>query len=168
MTKFAEFVYGVTEYMIEFALKLLAEEMESYDTFLCEKKYLRPDWYIVRKGETTLMTSLGTLQYHKTLFRNKKTGEYEYFLDRVMGLEKYARMTEDAEERILDETVETSYEKGGSAVSISQEEVSRETVKNKLYALKFPKKENYPKEKKTKHCGMKYMNISKTLTSFLG
>ena len=118
MTKFAELVHGVTDCMIEFGLKLLAEDLESYDTFLCEKKYLRPDWYIVRKDERTLLTSLGTLHYHKTLFQNKKTGEYEYFLDRAMGLEKYVRITEDAEARILEETVQTSYEKGGSAVSI--------------------------------------------------
>ena len=148
MTKFAELVYGVTDCMIEFGLKLLAEELESYDTFLCEKKYLRSDWYIVRKDETTLLTSLGTLHYHKTLFQNKKTGAYEYFLDRVMGLEKHARMTEDAEAQILEEAVQTSYEKGGKAVSISSEEVSRETVKNKLHGLKFPKKETYPEEKK--------------------
>lgn len=148
MTKIAELVYGVTDCMVEFGLKLLEEELESYDTFLCKRRHLRPDWYIVRKDKTTLLTSLGTLHYQKTLFRNKKTGEYEYFLDRVMGLEEHARMTEDAEAQILEEAVQTSYEKSGKAVSISSEEVSRETVKNKLHALRFPKKENYPKEKK--------------------
>ena len=148
MTKIAELVYGVMDCMVEFGLKLLEEELESYDTFLCEKRYLRPDWHIVRKDETTLLTSLGTLRYHKTLFRNKKTGDYEYFLDRVMGLEKHARMTEDAEAGILEEAVQTSYEKGGKAVSILSEEVSRETVKNKLHALKFPKTENYPEKKR--------------------
>lgn len=148
MTKFAELVHGVTDCMMEFGLKLLAEELESYDTFLCEKKHLRPDWYIVRKDKTTLLTSIGTLHYHKTLFQNKKTGAYEYFLDRAMGLEKHARMTEDAEARILEEAVQTSYEKGGKSVSISEEEVSRETVKNKLHALKFPKKENNPQSRK--------------------
>ena len=148
MTKIAELVYGVTDCMVEFGLCLLAEELESYDTFLCKKKHLRPEWHIVRKDETTLLTSLGTLHYHKTLFRNKRTGEYEYFLDRAMGLEEHTRITEDAEARILEEAVQTSYEKSGKAVSISQEEVSRETVKNKLHKLKFPKKENYPEEKK--------------------
>ena len=140
MTKIAELVYGLTDCMVEFGLCLLAEELESYDTFLCEKKHLRTDWHIVRKDETTLLTSLGTLHYHKTLFRNKKTGEYEYFLDKVMGLEAHARMTEDAEARILEEAVQTSYEKSGKAVSLSKEEVSRETVKNKIHSLQFPKK----------------------------
>lgn len=148
MTKVAELIQGVTECMVEFGLSLLAEELENYDMFLCEKRHLRPDWYIVRKDETTLLTSLGTLHYHKTLFRNKKTGAYEYFLDRAMGLKEHARMTEDAEAHILEEAVQTSYEKGGKAVSISSEEVSRETVKNKVHALRFPKKENYPEQKK--------------------
>ena len=78
MTKFAELVYGVIDCMIEFGLRLLAEELENYDTFLCEKRHLRPDWYIVRKDETTLLTSLGILHYHKTLFQNKKTVDYLY------------------------------------------------------------------------------------------
>ena len=148
MTKVAELVYGVTDCVVKLGLKLLEEELESYDTFLCKKRYLHPDWHIVRKEETILLTSLGTLRYHKTLFRNRKTGEYEDFLDRVMGLEKHARMTEDAEAGILEEAVQTSYEKGGKAVSFSSEEVSRETVKNKLHALKFPKAENYPLKKR--------------------
>ena len=159
MTKIAELVYGVTDCMMEFGLCLLAEELESYDDFLCEKRHLRPNWYVVRNDETTLLTSLGTLHYHKTLFRNKKTGEYEYFLDRAMELESHTRITEDAEARILEEAVQTSYEKGGKVVSISKEEVSRETVKNKLHTLRFPKTENNSQEKKTKRCGMKYMNI---------
>ena len=149
MTKVAELVQGVTNCMIEFGLCLLAEELESYDSSICEKKYLRPDWYVVRKEEATILTSLGTLHYHKTWFRHKKTGVYECFLDRAMGLEPHARMTEDAEARILEEAVQTSYEKGGKNVSISSEEVSRETVKNKLHHLKFPKKETYPVEKKS-------------------
>ncbi len=149
LTKIAELVQGVTDCMIEFGLCLLAEELESYDTALCEKKSLRPDYYVVRKEKTTLLTSLGTLYYRKTLFQNQKTGTYEYLLDRVMGLAKYARMTEDAEARILEEAVETSYEKGGKNVSISSiEEVSRETVKNKIHKLTFPQKETYPEKKK--------------------
>lgn len=149
MTKIAELIQGVTECMVEFGLCLLAEELESYDVAFCEKKNLRQDWYVVRKEKATILTSLGTLYYDKTLFRNKKTGAYECFLDRAMGLLPHARMTEDVEARILEEAVQTSYEKGGKNVSISTiEKVSRETVKNKIHGLKFPKKTNYAEKKK--------------------
>ena len=149
MTKIAELIQGVTECMVQFGLCLLAEELEGYDIAFCEKKQLRQDWYVVRKEKASILTSLGTLHYEKTLFRNKKTGIYKCFLDDAMGLLPHTRMTEDAEARILEETVQTSYEKGGKHVSISTiESVSRETVKNKIHKLNFPKKRNYPEKKK--------------------
>lgn len=111
MTKVAELVQGVTNCMIEFVLCLLAEELESYDTSICKKKYLCPDWYVVRKEKTSILTSLGTLYYQKTIFRNKKMNLYECFLDRAMGLSPHTRMTEDAQARILEEAIKTSYEK---------------------------------------------------------
>lgn len=94
------------------------------------------------------MTSLGSVTYRKTLFKNKFTGKYEYLLDRVMGIEKHARMTEDAEAELLEEAVQTSYRKGGIAASITEECVSKETVMNKLHGLEFPKNQEKPKEKK--------------------
>lgn len=39
----------------------------------------------------------------------------------------------------LKEAVQTSYQKGGISVCISDEFVSKETMKNKIHALEFPK-----------------------------
>ena len=148
LTKIAEMIQGVTDCMIELGTSMIAEELERYDSFLCEQPSYRCEWYVVRKEKTTLLTSLGTVSYQKTLFRHTKTKEYAYLLDRVMGLSSHTRITEDAEAKLLEEAVQTSYEKGGKQVSISREEVSKETVKNKIHGLKFPKKRNYPEKKK--------------------
>ena len=148
MTKIAEMVKGVTDSVINLGLSMIAEELEMYDTYLRENKQARSEWYIERRDKTTLLTSLGSVTYQKTLFRNKFTGKYEYLLDRVMGIEKHARMTEDAEAKILEEAVQTSYRKGGLSASITEECVSKETVMNKLHALEFPKNTEKPEEKK--------------------
>ena len=84
MTKIAEMVQGVTKGVVDLGLSMIAEEWESYDEILRARNDLRPDWYIVRRDETTLLTSLGSVTYHKTLFKNKFTGEYEYLLDWIM------------------------------------------------------------------------------------
>ena len=76
---------------------MIAEEWEGYDELLRKRKNLRPEWHIIRRDETTLLTSLGSVTYHKTLFKNRHSGKYEYLLDRVMGIEKHARLTENAE-----------------------------------------------------------------------
>lgn len=78
------------------------------------------------------------MTYHKTLFRNKNTGERVYLLDRIMGLEKHACMTADAETRILEEAVENSYRKEGKWASIGMESVSKQTVMNKIHQLNLP------------------------------
>ena len=148
MTKIAEMVYGVRNSVIQLGLNMIVEELESYDEYLRLHKYARRGWQIVRRDTTTLLTSLGSITYHKTLFKNKKTGKSEYLLDRVMGIEKHARMTEDAEAELLKEAVQTSYQKGGISACISDEFVSKETVKNKIHALEFPKNTEVLKEKK--------------------
>lgn len=40
-------------------------------------------------------------------FDGRETGEYCYLLDRLMGLESHARVSEDAEAGILEESVKT-------------------------------------------------------------
>lgn len=138
LTKFAEMVQGVTREVTRLGLSLIEEELESYDQLLRERQDLRKGWYIERRDETKLLTSLGEIRYHKTYFHNRNTGEYCYLLDQLMGLEKHARISEDAEARILEEAAESSYRKGGINASIGDQEVSKETVMNKLHALEFP------------------------------
>ena len=129
LTKIAEMVYGVTDEVTRLGCSMIAEEWESYDELLRERKDLRQGWYIVRRDETSLLTSLGEVVYHKTLFKNVATGESCYLLDQLMGLGHHARITEDAEARILLEASESSYRKGGASASINGESISKEAVK---------------------------------------
>lgn len=138
MSKIAEMVYGVTDVVTKLGCSMIAEEWESYDELLRTKKDLRQGWYIVRRDETSLITSLGEVVYHKTLFKNVSTGESCYLLDQLMGLEHPVRITEDAEARILKEASESSYRKGGANVSINGDCISKEAVMNKLHRLDFP------------------------------
>ena len=151
LTKFAEMVYGVTREVTRLGLSMIEEELESYDELLRKHQDLRKGWYIERCDETKLLTSLGEICYKRTYFHNKETGEYCYLLDRLMGLEKHARISEDAEVRILEEAVESSYRKGGMNASIGEQEVSKETVMNKIHALEFPVLEPLKEKRKVSH-----------------
>lgn len=167
MTKIAEMVQGVTKRVTALGVSIIAEEWESYDELLRKRKSLRSEWYIVRKDETTLLTSLGNVTYHKTLFKNKVTGEYEYPLDRIIGIGKHVRMTEDAEAGMLKEAVQSSYRKGGENAAITEDGVSKEAVMNRIHTLQFPKAEAQPEKKSLKylyidadedHVALQYLN----------
>ncbi len=134
--KQAEFIYGVTDSVIQLGLNMIKETFESMDEELRASGRRKSSWVISRRDETSLITSLGTVKYYKTLFKNKETGACEYLLDRIMGLESHVRMTEDAEAQMLEEAVDSSYRKGGMKASIS-DTVSKQTVKNKIHDLRF-------------------------------
>ena len=145
--KQAEFIYGITESVVQLGLDMIAETFESMDEELRESMFRKKKWIISRRDETSLLTSLGTVTYQKTLFKNKETGSCEYLLDRIMGFESHVRMTEDAEAQMLEEAVDSSYRKGGRNVSLT-DQVSKQTVKNKIHQLKFCEQTIAVKKKK--------------------
>lgn len=146
----ADFIYGITENVINLGLSIIAETLEEMDEELRNSSFRKKKWNIVKKDETTLLTSMGNVTYKITLFINKKSGKRSYLLDQLMGLESHARMTEDAEAKILKEAVETSYKKGGKNASLT-DSVSKQTVKNKIHKLSFPvQKKDIAEKKKIK------------------
>lgn len=167
LTKIAEMVTGVKDGVLELARNLIAEEWEFYDERLKKDRIRKEKWEIVRTDETSLLTSIGTIRYHKTYYRDEETGEYCYLLDKAMGLHAHERMTEDAEAELLKEAVASSYRKGGECASITDETVSKETVMHKIHRLEFPKVEAQTERKQVRylyidadedHVSLQYIN----------
>ena len=146
MSKRPVFTRGIHDGVNELGLNIIKVTFEDCDQMLRESGKRKLDWYIVRKDEKELTTSLGTVKFKKTLFQNKQSGKDCYLLDRIMGIEPHERLTEDAEAKMLEEAVETSYRKAGEETSL-MDEVSKETVMNKIHSLQFPEAPK-PKQKK--------------------
>lgn len=145
--KLAEYVLGVTNELHQLGLQMIRESLESMNEMLL-KSPLRLKHWVVESHETKqLITSLGTVSFKKTLFTNKETGKSEYLLDRIIGMERNERITEDALARMLKEAVQTSYRRGGEEISLTTD-VKKQTVKNKIHELQFPRNVNRPEKKK--------------------
>lgn len=146
----AEFVEGITNELHLVGVMLIQDALEKMDQMIRESGKRKLDWVIERQPKEPnkkLTTSLGTVNFKKTLFTNKHTGEMCYLLDRIMGIEKHERITEDSLARLLKEAVQTSYRRGGEAASI-MDSLSKQTVKNVIHGLKFPQGWTPPEEKK--------------------
>lgn len=146
-TKLAEYVYGITDELHKLGLEMIKESLESMDMMLQKSPVRLKHWVVESHSDKQLTTSLGDVRFRKTLFTNKETGKSEYLLDRILGIAPNERLTEDAEAKLLEEAVQTSYRRGGENVSLTSE-VSKQTVKNKIHALKFPQNEERPERKK--------------------
>lgn len=145
--KLAEYVLGLTEELHNLGLKMIQESLEEMNQMLRKSPKRLQHWVVESHDTKQLITSLGAVTFEKTLFTNKETGESEYLLDRIMGLEKHERITEDALARMLKESVQTSYRRGGEETSLTTD-VKKQTVKNKIHALEFPKNKEKPEKKK--------------------
>ena len=143
----AEYVLGITKELHTVGLLMIKESLETMNQMLKESGKRQVSWVIEKDNEKNLITSLGTVTFTKTLFTNKQTGEMKYLLDEIIGLEKHGRMTDDAEAKLLTEAVQTSYRRGGEECSL-ESSVSKQAVKKKIHALKFPKNEEKPEKKK--------------------
>ena len=128
--KLAEYVLGLTEELHNLGLRMIQESLEEMNGML-QKSQKRLQHWVVESHETKqLITSLGTVTFEKTLFKNKETGECEYLLDRILGLEKHERISEDALARMLKEAVQSSYRRGGEETSLTTD-VNKQTVRKK-------------------------------------
>jgi len=145
--KLAEYVINLTNELHNLGLRMIEESLESMNQMLRESPIRLKHWVVESHETKQLITSLGTVTFKKTLFCNKETGESEYLLDRILGLERNERITEDAEARMLKEAVQTSYRRGGEEISLTAD-VKKQTVKNKIHALQFPKNEEVLEKKK--------------------
>ena len=150
----ASFVYSVKDKVVELGLDLIKETLEDCDEMLRDSGKRKVNWKIVKKDEKKLITSLGTVSFEKTLFKNKETKKTEYLLDRILGIEEHERMTEDTEAKMFEEAVQTSYRKAGAQASLG-DSVSKQTVKNKIHKLEF----NYTYEEKAEKKQVDYLYI---------
>ena len=145
---FASFTQGITEELHRIGRLLIQETLEEMDQMLRDSGKRKRDWVIEQRPSKQLVTILGTVEFRKTFFTNKQTGETECLLDRILGLEKHERIAEDAHARILEEAVQSSYRRGGEESCITQDKVTKQAVMKKLHALKFPQGWDAPKEKR--------------------
>ena len=146
-SRLAEYVYGITDELHKLGLEMIKESLESMDMMLQKSPIRLRHWVVEAHSHKQLTTSLGDVRFSKTLFTNKETGKSEYLLDRLLEIDPNERLTEDAEARLFEEAVQTSYRRGGENISLTSE-VSKQTVKNKIHSLEFPKNEEQLEEKK--------------------
>lgn len=146
-TKIAELVTDVTKEIHRLGLNIIKECLEDTDKLISESVIRKKRWYVEKHETKQLITSLGTVSFRKTMYVEKETKKDGiYLLDYVMGIEPHERLTEDAQARLLEEAVQTTYQKGGEAASL-EDTVSKQTVKEKIHNLSFPK-DSYSGEKK--------------------
>ena len=136
---FDEYIENVKKIVLDFGCHIITEALEECNMLLEESMKRVIHWHVKDRSQKNIMSPVGLLSFTRTRFKNKETKETVYLLDRVLGLLPHARMSDGVEAALLEEAVQTSYEKAGKE-ACPGECVSRETVMRHVRRLEIPAK----------------------------
>ena len=153
-TSLADFAIATKEETDKLGREILQASIVEMDRLIKELPARKRKWVVEHKADgRQLLTTLGRISFSRVLYKSKTEVDEagkpvcSYLLDNLMGLSSNQEMAEDVMANIYQEAVQTSYRKAGEEAT-SIEGVSKQTVKNQLHKLKFPKSFQIPEVKK--------------------
>jgi len=121
----------------QFACSFLSELLTRCNDEIKKKGVRKNHYDVVRTDERQLLCSFGIIRFQSTLYKDRKTGEYKYLMNQLLGIQPHEKVTTFAEAQVLEEAAGSSYAKGGRAASPTAG-ISKTAVKDKIHRLQFP------------------------------
>lgn len=121
----------------EIALEMLKDTLENLDESILNHSERKRNYYVKGIYKRTITTLYGTITFKRRLYINKSTGEYESLLDKLIGIDPYSRLSDEAIIAITDAALECKSYRIAGMYAISGTIVSRQTVYNCLEKVDF-------------------------------
>lgn len=130
---------------------LIQNLLEETDKEIRESVFRKHKFYIEHRNKPKeLLDIMGTIRFERTGYKDRRTGEYVYLLDRILGIESHQRITLAAAAQVLEESILSSYAKGGRAAS-EKDSISKQAVKELVHGTEVYLPEKPSPKKKVKH-----------------
>ena len=87
------------------------------------------NWYVQRNNDDkTISTLLGPINYKRTYYKNKNSGEYTYLLDEHLGINPHERIDDSLKAKIIEDAIGESYQ---SSIN-RQHEIGRASCRERV------------------------------------
>ena len=135
--------------MIEFGRKIYQECLKEIEENIRQSEFRKKNYYVEHKADRrTLLTTFGNLEIERAYYKPKNGGKSVYLLDKYVGLAPHDKVSLAVKTKFVEEAVETSYQKGGEKACMTEDVVSKHTVKNTIHELEVELEEEIPVQKK--------------------
>ena len=135
--------------MIEFGRKIYQECLKEIEENIRQSEFRKKNYYVGHKADRrTLLTTFGNLEIERAYYKPKNGGKSVYLLDKYVGLAPHDKVSLAVKTKFVEEAVETSYQKGGEKACMTDDVVSKQTVKNTIHELEVELEEEIPVQKK--------------------
>ena len=112
------------------SLDLLVQSIEQLDNNIKESKDRKVLFDIKGFYKRTIVTTQGTITYKRRLYIDKKTGEYIFLVDKLIGVDKYSRLTDEAIKKVVETAIELKSYSVAGKYALNGTIISRQTVYN--------------------------------------
>jgi len=131
----SEFINAAKEMLDGVGVKLIAEALERMDEAVRNSTGRKRNWVIKSKDDPkSLGTIFGLVSYKRTYYENKKTGEYSYLSDEMVGILPSDKLDTSMKARLIEEAIDTPYKRSGEKASDAME-LTSQTVMNSIREL---------------------------------
>lgn len=122
-----------TTFLLKLSKTCIKLFIESFDEQIKNSPSIRQEWKVVRKDYRKILTPYCEIDFIRRYYRNKKTKEYCYLVDQILGIDKYQRIADSLEQKIVELSKNLSYEDVIKEISKNSKELilSKQTIKNK-------------------------------------
>ena len=135
--------------MIEFGRKIYQECLKEIEENIRQSEFRKKNYYVEHKADRrTLLTTFGNLEIERAYYKPKNGGKSVYLLDKYVGLAPHDKVSLAVKTKFVEEAVETSYQKGGEKACMTEDVVSKQTVKNTIHELEVELEEEIQVQKK--------------------
>ena len=110
---FDKCVEDVWKVFLQTACCFICGWLEECNALLEDSLKRRMHWQVKDRRQKNILTPVGSITFTRTRFINKETGETAYLLDRMLGLEPHARISDGGKAGMLEAAAQGSYEKAG-------------------------------------------------------
>jgi len=123
-------VAEVKEATDRLGINIVKNVLENLDETIKKDEKGKKEWIVERKDKKSIVTMLGMIEYKRTYYKSKKTGEYRYLLDEIVGISKHEKVDKEVKIKLVENAINMSYEE--SSKITCPEKVSRQTVLNAI------------------------------------
>ena len=135
--------------MIEFGRKIYQECLKEIEENIRQSEFRKKNYYVEHKADRrTLLTTFGNLEIERAYYKPKNGGKSVYLLDKYVGLAPHDKVSLAVKTKFVEEAVETSCQKGGEKACMTEDVVSKQTIKNTIHELEVELEEEIPVQKK--------------------
>lgn len=135
--------------VLGFGRSLYQQTLESIEQTIRSSEVRRQSYYVEHKEDhRALLTRFGNLEIKRAYYSSKQDGKGVYLLDKYIGLDSNEKVSLAAKAHALREAVETSYRKGGEEACLTDDVVTKQTVKNLIHDLEVEMPKEIPEKKK--------------------